>query len=232
MHIGGLLKFSLIDYPGKVAAVVFTQGCNYRCPFCHNPELVLPELFHEPIPEAEVFSFLEKRRGQLQGVTVTGGEPTLHPDLIPFLQRIKSLGYLVKLDTNGSRPDVVEEIVSLGCVDYLAMDIKTSPENYCKATGVAADIEAVQRSIRIIRGSGIAHQFRTTTLKSLVAEKDLKAIQALIGPDDEYRLQAAQLKTKVLDYASLADVADYLPEEIGALKAFYENLPDRKKEAI
>src|SRR5512143_2442184 len=107
MRIGGLLKFSLIDYPGKVAAVVFTAGCNYRCPFCHNPELVLPELFNPPLSVDDILSFLEKRQGQLQGVVVTGGEPTIHNDLPEFLSRIKSLGYFVKLDTNGSRPDVL-----------------------------------------------------------------------------------------------------------------------------
>jgi pyruvate formate lyase activating enzyme len=183
MRIGGLLKFSLIDYPGKVAAVVFTAGCNYRCPFCHNPELVLPELFNTPISTDDILAFLEKRIGQLQGVVVTGGEPTIHDDLPDFLFRIKSLGYCVKLDTNGSRPDVLSVVIDRKLVDFIAMDIKSSPESYCKATGVAVDISIVKASIDLIRESGLRRSFLRTTfwtswhslamLKSIVSKRGI-----------------------------------------------------------
>jgi pyruvate formate lyase activating enzyme len=221
MHIGGLLKFSLIDYPGKVAAVVFTAGCNYRCPFCHNPELVLPELFNPAISIDDVLAFLEKRKGQLQGVVITGGEPTIHNDLLDFLSRIKTLGYPIKLDTNGSRPDVLREIVERRLADFIAMDIKSSLENYCKATGVSADLSAVKESISIIKGSGCEYQFRTTLLKKLVSESDLLDIMKLIGDVREFRLQKGNLKGKVLDYDLFADEGDYTEEEFERIRKIY-----------
>ncbi|MCX5829703.1 MAG: anaerobic ribonucleoside-triphosphate reductase activating protein, partial [Deltaproteobacteria bacterium] len=122
MKIGGLQKVSLIDYPGKVGAVVFTQGCNFRCPYCHNPELVNPTLFREPIPEEDILAFLKTRRGKLDAVTVTGGEPTLQEGLSSFLQQIKDLGFLVKIDTNGSLPAMIGILLEKGLVDYFAMD--------------------------------------------------------------------------------------------------------------
>lgn len=221
MRIGGLLKFSLIDYPGKVAAVVFTQGCNYRCPFCHNPELVLPELFGESLAEEAVLGFLEKRRGQLQGVVVTGGEPTLHNDLIVFLQKIKSMGYLVKLDTNGSRPDVLQKVLEAGLVDFVAMDIKSSPESYCKATGVSADIQSIKMSIETIKRSGVGYEFRTTALKAIFSENDMAQVQELIGPGQNYKLKRGNLKDKVLHYNFFADHPDYTDEEWAHIRAIY-----------
>ena len=221
MRIGGLLKFSLIDYPGKVAAVVFTAGCNYRCPFCHNPELVLPELFNTPISTDDILAFLEKRKDQLQGVVVTGGEPTIHNDLPDFLFRIKSLGYFVKLDTNGSRPDVLSVVINRKLVDFIAMDIKSSPESYCKATGVAVDITVVKGSINLIRESGCEYQFRTTLFKKVVSENDLLDIMAFIGDVKEYRLQKGSLKEKVLDYKYFADEGDYSQEEFERMRKIY-----------
>jgi pyruvate formate lyase activating enzyme len=135
MKIGGLQKFSLLDYPGKISAVVFTQGCNFRCPYCHNPELVDPERFQECIPEDEIFAFLETRRGKLEAVTVTGGEPTIQNGLSSFVRRIKDMGFMVKLDTNGSRPEVLEELIRHKLIDYIAMDIKAPLEKYEAVTG-------------------------------------------------------------------------------------------------
>ena len=212
MLLGGLLKFTLIDYPGRVAAVIFTQGCNFRCPFCHNPELVVPGLFHAPFDVEEVFSFLNKRRGQLEGIVVTGGEPTLHADLPDFLVRIKALGYLVKLDTNGSRPEVVRALVDARLVDYWAMDIKSSAENYCNAAGVPVDLKAVEDSIAAIKASGADFEFRTTAVKSFFSRQDREAVTALIGPGVKYTVRRANLRSKILD-ASLADLPDYTPEE-------------------
>jgi pyruvate formate lyase activating enzyme len=221
MRIGGLLKFSLIDYPGKVAAVVFTAGCNYRCPFCHNPELVLPELFNAPITTDDILAFLQKRVGQLQGVAVTGGEPTIHDDLPDFLFRIKSLGYLVKLDTNGSRPDMLSTVINRKLVDFIAMDIKSSPASYCKATGVTVDLSVIKESINLIRESGCEYQFRTTLFKKVVAENDILDIMALIGDVKEYRLQKGNLKEKVLDYKYFADEGDYSQEEFERMRKIY-----------
>ncbi len=212
MLLGGLLKFTLIDYPGRVAAVIFTQGCNYRCPFCHNPELVVPDLFHTPLSVEEVFSFLQKRRGQLQGIVVTGGEPTIHADLPEFLGKIKAMGYLVKLDTNGSRPDVVRAIADARLVDYWAMDIKSSLENYCNAAGVAADISLVKASVEVIRNAGVEYEFRTTAVKGIISETDMKGIRALIGAGSKYHVRRGNLKSKMLD-AHLADRPDYSDEE-------------------
>ncbi|OQX50761.1 MAG: anaerobic ribonucleoside-triphosphate reductase activating protein [Candidatus Cloacimonas sp. 4484_209] len=130
MKIGGFQKVSLIDYPGKICAIVFTRGCNFRCPYCHNPELVLPENYSPLIPEEEIFSFLEKRRGKLDAVEITGGEPTLQEDLTEFIRKIKEMGFLVKLDTNGSFPSVLEKVIYSGLVDYIAMDVKAPLEKY------------------------------------------------------------------------------------------------------
>lgn len=224
MRIGGLLKFSLIDYPGKVAAVVFTQGCNYRCPFCHNPELVLPQLFQEPLLVDDILEFLARRQGQLQGVVVTGGEPTIHNDLPEFLQKIKALGFLVKLDTNGSRPDVLRDLIDRRLVDYIAMDIKSSPEGYCKAAGVPLDIEIVKDAIRVIKVSGLDHEFRTTALKEILSETDMAEVASLIGKGENYKIRKGELKDKVLDFNFFADRPDYTKEEWERIESYYFRL--------
>jgi len=154
MKIGGLQKFSLLDYPGKISAVIFTQGCNFRCAYCHNPELVDPERFQACIPEEEVFAYLKKRRGLLEAVTVTGGEPTIQKGLIPFIRRIKAMGYLVKLDTNGSMPEVLEELIRQKLIDYIAMDIKAPLEKYEDVIGVPVNWEIIRQSIDVIKESG------------------------------------------------------------------------------
>jgi pyruvate formate lyase activating enzyme len=218
MLIGGLLKFSLIDYPGKVAAVVFTQGCNYRCPFCHNPELVLPESFNTPIPVEDVMAFLAQRRGQLQGVVITGGEPTLHDDLKDVIRRIKAMGFLVKLDTNGSRPDMLVDILNEKLVDLVAMDIKSSLQGYCKATGVKADLECVKRSIALIKASGVAHLFRTTVLRGIVSEENVHQIKALLEGTKNYKLQRGNLNGRVLNRDILDGPGEYSDMEWERLK--------------
>jgi len=181
MKIGGLVKTSLIDYPGKVCAVIFTQGCNFRCPYCHNPELVYPDRFRETLPPEEVLAFLEKRRGRLEGVVVSGGEPTLQEDLPAFLRLLKSLGYSVKLDTNGSRPDVLRRLAAGQTVDYIAMDIKAPLDKYGLVSGVSLDPGGISESIKIIKDSGIRHEFRTTFDKELLAPRDIEAIRLLAG---------------------------------------------------
>ena len=199
MKIGGFLKFSLIDYPGKMAAVIFTQGCNFRCPYCHNSELVKPECFCDPIPEDEVLDFLKKRVGRIEGLVVTGGEPTLQKDLIGFLKKVKQIGYPVKLDTNGSNPDVLKEILRLNLVDYIAMDVKAPLEKYSQLTDLENCAERVKESIHIILGSPLAHEFRTTLAAPVVLAEDLPKIVSLIEGAKKYRLQRFILRDNILD---------------------------------
>ncbi len=190
MKIGGLNKFSLSDYPGKVASVVFTQGCNFRCRFCHNGSLIpgnVPD--SSLIPQEKVFEFLEDRSSQLDGVVITGGEPTIQPDLSAFIHRIKTMGFSVKLDTNGSRPKVLHKLLEEKLIDFMAMDIKAPLDIYDRLTGVQTPISRIEESIELIAGSGITHEFRTTVVKPLLSPQDLLSIRKLIPPGSTHRLQ-------------------------------------------
>lgn len=190
MRIGGLQRTTLVDFPGKVAATVFTQGCNLRCPYCHNPELVLPTQFGPTMPEEEFFDFLGKRQGKLDGICITGGEPTLQADLQPFLLRIKEMGFLVKLDSNGSRPDLFEKIFADGSVDYIAMDIKSPLERYHETVGVPASLQHnFEKSIALIINGSIDYEFRTTVTKPLLSPQDMPAIGTAIKGAKRYFLQ-------------------------------------------
>lgn len=179
---------TLLDYPGRVACTVFTYGCDFRCPFCHNASLVEGQ---EPaqIDEESFFSFLKSRRGILDGVAITGGEPTMAEGLFDFMKRVRDLGFLIKLDSNGSFPDRLEAVIDAGLVDYIAMDVKSSRENYAKVAGVPVDIAKIERSITLLKTSGVAHEFRTTVVKGLHTVEDIAAIAAWMGPDEPYFLQ-------------------------------------------
>ena len=198
MKIGGLQKVSLTDYQGKISAIVFTQGCNFSCPYCHNPELVDPGLYQECLQEEEFFSYLEKRKGKIEAVTITGGEPTIQNDLIPFIMRVKAMGRLIKIDTNGSKPEVLEELIRRNLVDYLAMDIKAPLEKYAAITRTPVNGKAIRQSIMLIMNSGIDYEFRTTIVKSQIKEADLLAIGRLIKNAAFYSLQR-YVPTKPLD---------------------------------
>lgn len=167
MNISGLQKMTLLDFPGKVACTVFLHGCNYRCPFCHNAELLEGQI--EPVMSREEFlAFLSKRRGLLDGVCISGGEPTLTPGLKELLQKIKAMGFATKLDTNGSRPKVLKELVAAGLVDYVAMDIKNSPSQYAATCGVAkVDLDAIEESIAFLLSGAVDSEFRTTVVLPL-----------------------------------------------------------------
>ena len=180
MRIGGLQKISLIDYPGRISATVFTQGCNFRCPYCHNPELVDPAQYGPILPEEEVFSFLERRRGKLEAVTVTGGEPTLQADLEGFLQQIKEMGYLAKVDTNGSNPVMLERLIRGRVVDYLALDVKGPLHKYGQIAQAKVETAKILRSIELITSSKIEHEFRTTVVRSQLDKEDLIATANLL----------------------------------------------------
>ncbi len=189
MLIGGFQKFSLIDYPEKICAIVFTQGCNFRCGYCHNPELVKPEKFEIPISEKDFFSFLNKRQKKLDAVVITGGEPTLQKDLIPFVKKIKSMGYLIKLDSNGSDSEVLKNIFDLKIIDYIAMDIKAPLKGYFKIINTDIDTKNIKKSIKQIMNSKINYEFRTTVVKDQLFLDDFEKIGKLIKSAELYVLQ-------------------------------------------
>jgi pyruvate formate lyase activating enzyme len=190
MLIGGLQRFSLSDFPGKTAAIVFTQGCNFRCPYCHNRSLW--PLYGATSPDVttdRVLAYLERRKGLLGGVVVTGGEPTLQPDLSIFINDIRMLGFSVKLDTNGSRPEIVSGLLEERLVDYIAMDIKAPLEKYASLCGLPVDTNAICQSIEIITASGVAHHFRTTHFPPLLSEQDLAEIKAMLPSQAKHVVQ-------------------------------------------
>ncbi len=188
MKLGGLVKFTLIDFPGCPAAIVFTQGCNFRCRYCHNPELVYPHLFQESVPEEEVMSFLKRRQGTLDGVVISGGEPTLQADLVRFMAGIKALGYKTKLDTNGTRPDVLKELIDKKLVDFIAMDLKAPIAKYAAITGVETNENIIHQSIDLIRQSGLSYQFRTTYDKEVLTDEDIAAVSLAVNGKN-YKVQ-------------------------------------------
>lgn len=187
-NIQGFQKLTLLDYPAHMACTVFTGGCNLRCPFCHNAGLV-----RNPIAEKnlckEVLQYLESRKGVLEGVCVTGGEPLLQPDLKDFLEKVKELGYSIKLDTNGSLPKKLQSILKLGLVDYVAMDIKSSPSGYALASGSDIVFGTFLESIEIIRQSGVEYEFRTTAVKGIHKACDFIEIAKLLEPHEKYFIQ-------------------------------------------
>jgi len=190
MKINGLQKLTLLDYPEHTACTVFLAGCDLRCPFCHNSELISGSV-PAVMDEEELFAFLSKRKGILDGVAFTGGEPLLRPELPGVMKRIKEEGFLVKLDTNGTHPDRLEGILKEGLADYVAMDIKNSPERYAETSGVESlDTGLISRSISLIISSGAAHEFRTTVTAQLHSEESFGKIGPWIEGADRYFLQA------------------------------------------
>lgn len=188
--IQGLQKLTLLDYPGKVACTVFTAGCNFRCPFCHNASLVTHIQDGQEISQEEVFAFLKKRRGILDGVCVTGGEPLLHKGIEELLRGIKELGFSVKLDTNGSFPDRLKGLVEEGLVDYIAMDIKNAKENYGRTVGIEDyDVSDVARSVQYLLEGNVPYELRTTVVREFHQRADLEAIGRWIEGAEHYYLQ-------------------------------------------
>jgi len=202
MEIGGFQKLTLIDYPGKIACTIFLIGCNFRCPFCYNPELVLPEKIKKQprIQEKEILTFLKEKKGLLEGVCITGGEPTIHRDLPVLIRKIKKLGYSVKLDTNGSNPKMLENLIKKKLVDYLAMDIKApfqigpkrKAAKYEKATGVKININNIKKSVDLIKNSGIDYEFRTTIVPGLHLKGDIVQLARSISSVKRFYLQGFQ----------------------------------------
>lgn len=190
VRIGGFLPLSLCDYPGRVAAVVFTRGCNFRCPFCHNGHLLDGEGAPDDPPADDVLARLASLAARLQGVVVTGGEPTLQPELADFLRRVRDLRLAIKLDTNGSRPDVLATLLAARLLDFVAMDIKAPWPRYPELAGTACDVAAIQRSLALIAGSGLPHQFRTTRATPLLSEADCATIARQVPVGSPHVFQA------------------------------------------
>ena len=190
MLIGGFQPFTLCDFPGRTAAIVFTQGCNFHCPFCHNRQLWARQSDTvAPIPQEKVLTFLAERRGYLKGLVITGGEPTLQVDLLVFIRKVKKLGLAVKLDTNGSRPEIMERLFWEALVDYIAMDVKAPFTKYDLLCGSTVNHAAIRKSIGLIAASPVQHHFRTTFYRALLSETDLQLIKDLLPTNADFHIQ-------------------------------------------
>jgi len=221
MKIGGLQKLSLIEYDGILSCIVFTIGCNFRCPYCHNPELVLPEKFPVEIPLEDFFQFLKQRQKYLKGVCITGGEPTIQTDLPVFIKEIKELGFSVKLDTNGSNPEMLEDLIKNGNIDYIALDVKGPLEKYNEIVKVEVDTEKILKSIYLIKNSAIPYEFRTTVVKSQLSFDDFKKIGKTISGCKNYYLQKF-IPSKCVD-PSFINEPTYSDDELEKIKEIMLN---------
>lgn len=230
MLIGGLQKFSLLDYPGLVAAIVFTQGCNFRCQFCYNPMLVRPGVVgkfknkpkagrksHPLIIEGDFFDFLKMRLGKLDGVVISGGEPTQQADLPEFLSKIKQLGYKIKLDTNGTNPTMLKKLIKRKLLDYLAMDIKAGEDKYEEITSSQVKLSNIKKSIKIIKESGLPYEFRTTIVPGLHIADDVKKIGAIIKGAEKWYLQTIKSDTDLVN-PKLKNIKPYTKKEMEELR--------------
>lgn len=226
MYIGGFQKNSLIDFPGTIACVVFTRGCNFTCPYCHNPELAAGSAVPDrgrssgSPDQEEILAFLEKRKGMIEGVTVTGGEPTLQADLIDFIQTVRQMGYKLKLDTNGTAPNILDALFDQDLVDYLAMDIKTDTDHYPMVMKNPGHLDRVMESISLIMEKAPAYEFRTTCAKPFVTPAIMENIGRMIRGAASYVLQPCSRNVDVLD-PDFAAVDDHFlnVDDMEALKA-------------
>ncbi|MFZ2187158.1 MAG: anaerobic ribonucleoside-triphosphate reductase activating protein [Candidatus Moraniibacteriota bacterium] len=223
MVISGIQKFTLLDFPGKVSCIIFTGGCNYRCGFCHNPEFVLPEelakISKNFIPEAAVLNFLKQRQGMLQGVVITGGEPTIMPDLENFIIKVRDLGFAIKLDSNGNRPEVMRSLLEKGLVDYIAMDFKTSLSEYQALVGTWADEAKLIESIRLLKEGKVDYEFRTTLIREVHTEDVLEAMrQTLVGAK---RLYLQTFRNGITLDPAFKDFQSFTPEEMRDIAASF-----------
>lgn len=200
MQIGGFQKLTLLDFPGQVACIVFTMGCNFRCPFCQNAGLVLPDVACEEITPETVLAYLQKRRNVLDGVVISGGEPLLQPDCESLLRDIRAQGYKIKLDTNGSFPLRLQAVLEAELVDYVAMDIKQAPSRYESACGIPGErvVQLVTQSLQILRSSGVPYELRTTVVKGIHTKEDLAALAAWIAGPMPYYLQSYEVSEQIL----------------------------------
>jgi len=209
VKIGGLQRVSLIDYPGCISAVAFLQGCNFRCPYCHNPELVNPALFQPVMRESDFFDFLKARRGKLDAVVITGGEPTIHEDLESFIGHIQKMDFLVKLDTNGSNPTILKTLIDKNLLSFISMDVKAPLSKYQDVVRKKIDTDCIKESIDLILKAKLSHEFRTTVVRSQLKKKDILQIARLIAGAEIYVLQkfvpSKTLEKNYMQEKSLSD---------------------------
>jgi len=220
MKIGGLQRVSLIDYPGFICAVVFLEGCNFRCPYCHNPELVDPCLFRTCIKENDVIKFLETRKGKLDAVSITGGEPTMQPRLTAFIRHIKKMGFAVKMDTNGSHPQIIKNLLHEELLDFIAMDVKAPIDRYKEIIKAQVNTDFIKESITLILKAKIPYEFRTTIVQSQLDENDILEIARLFPQAKSYVLQKF-MPTKTLDNKFLKEKS-WPDEKLQNIKAILE----------
>jgi len=224
MNIGGLQKTSLLDYPDKLSAIIWAIGCNFRCPFCYNKNLVFGKI--ESIPEAEVLAFLKQRKGLLEGLSISGGEPLLQEDILNFITKVKKLDYLVKIDTNGTFPEKLKEIIDKKLVDYISMDVKAPKKKYDQLTGVKTKLSQIEKSIEILKNDAPDYEFKTTFAPELLKKEDIVEIAKWLEGSKRFYLQ--QFKNNpplvsakfdnVVPYAK-----EYLMETLEAIKPYFKN---------
>ena len=220
MKIKAYQKLTLLDFPGKIACTVFTAGCNLRCPFCHNA-LLVTEIDENYVSEEEFFNFLEGRKGRLDGVAITGGEPLLQKDIEGFIAKIKAMGYAVKLDSNGTFPDKLKAILNSGNVDYVAMDIKNSPEKYAATVATPdVDLAAIRKSISVIMESGVDYEFRTTVTHEDFSDEDFHSIGRMIKGAKRYFLQAFKDSGNLIQEGNTAETKEVMERYVSICKNY------------
>ena len=230
MVIHGLQKMTLVDYPGKVAAILFTGACNFRCPFCQNASLVLHPSSEPVIDDEEIFSYLRKRKGMLEGVVMTGGEPTVHADLLEYMARIKDLGYAVKLDTNGYRPDVLRKAVEGGYADYVAMDVKNSLTSYAATAGIEHLYTAlIEESISFLMEDRVPYEFRTTVVHEMHNDKDFEEIGRMCAGCRNYFLQTYSDRGDIINPVFTAPSQEEMERYIRILRKTIGNVSLRDR---
>ncbi|MFW6121113.1 MAG: anaerobic ribonucleoside-triphosphate reductase activating protein [Petrotogales bacterium] len=224
MKIGGLQKTSLLDYPDAISVIIWTIGCNFRCPFCYNKDLVLGKA--KEIPEEEIFSFLKKRKGLLEGLVISGGEPFLQEDIVDFMEKIKKLGYLIKIDTNGTFPEKLKEVMDKKLVDYLSMDVKAPKNKYNKLAGIKTNLSKIERSIELIKSNAPDYEFKTTFVPNLLVEEDIIKIAKWLKGAKRFYLQ--KFKNDVPLISSKLDKVEpfskeYINKILEEIKPYFKN---------
>lgn len=228
MKISGFIKTSLLDYEGKIVSVIFTQGCNFKCPYCHNPQLI--PLSNEEtglFSVKKIINFLQQRKGLIDGISITGGEPTLQQDLVSFIERVKSLGLLVKLDTNGSRPEILEKLLPSALLDYVALDIKMSPDKYHLLSGTKKSVMKIQKSLQLIKKSKVDYELRTTVVPGLHSKDDIKSIGNFINKSSILYLQ--NFRPLVTYDTNLSTINSFPPSKLEEFKEILKTYVDLVK---
>ena len=223
MHFSGMHTTSLLDYPGKICTTLFVQGCNLRCPYCHNSSLVGQQGSEQPITESVIWDLLQRRAGLIDGVCISGGEPLLYSELSRFIQQVKSLGYKVKLDTNGTKPQCLEPLLAAGLLDYVALDLKAPPQKYGLATGGWDQSELVLESIRLLRKNSVQYEIRTTVVPGLLGAADLVCMAQQLTKSEHYVLQQFRPSPTILDscFQKIKPYADGYLQELQELVSPY-----------